>query len=187
MRSRYRFLTFVPLAMAAFAQDSVTTSLSGGVFSGFAHFGAVRAEHVMTVTGAPYSAEETFTLVQTLMDGTQITRASTMEKVFRDSAGRLRIERTAVPGRLARKQGFEVPVIVELTDPVEHVRYTLDTVNKVAHKQPLTVPLARSERVDSGHLTSCPIEHLATLAIWGPIRPGWMVFGLMSLELSEEC
>ena len=55
MQSRYRFLTFVPLAMAAFAQDSVTTSLSGGVFSGFAHFGAVRAEHVMTVTGAPYS------------------------------------------------------------------------------------------------------------------------------------
>jgi hypothetical protein len=140
MQSRYRFLTFVPLAMAAFAQDSVTTSLSGGVFSGFAHFGAVRAEHVMTVTGAPYSAEETFTLVQTLVDGTQITRASTTEKVFRDSAGRLRIERTAVPGRLARKQGVEVPVIVELTDPVEHVRYTLDTVNKVAHKQPLTVP-----------------------------------------------
>jgi hypothetical protein len=26
-------------------------------------------------------------------------------------------------------------VIVEITDPVERVKYTLDTVNKVAHKQ----------------------------------------------------
>jgi len=123
------------LAMGAFAQDSAHTSVSGGVFSGSAHFSAAPPElYGQTVAGAPYSAEEISSMVQTLADGTHITRTSLTRKLYRDSAGRTRTERS-LGGPVTRKQSVDVPVIVEITDPVEHVKYTLDTVNKVAHKQ----------------------------------------------------
>jgi hypothetical protein len=123
------------LAMGAFAQDSAHTSVSAGVFSGSAHFSAAPLElHGQPAAGAPYSAEEISSMVQTLADGTHITRTGPTRKLCRDSAGRTRTERPLV-GSVAGKQSVDVPVIVEITDPVEHVKYTLDTVNKVAHKQ----------------------------------------------------
>src|SRR5262249_13726535 len=47
------------------------------------------------VRGAPYSAEATTTMTQTLADGTRIER-TTYTKVFRDSEGRLRREQTVL-------------------------------------------------------------------------------------------
>jgi hypothetical protein len=123
------------LAMAAFAQDSVQTGVNAGVFSGSAHFGAAPpAQRSQAVAGAPYSAEEIGTTVQTLADGTRITRENSTRKLYRDSAGRTRTERPLL-GAVARRQKAEAPVIIEIIDPVEHVKYTLDSVNKVAHKQ----------------------------------------------------
>jgi len=135
MQNRHAIIALTPfLAMAAFAQDSVQVTAGSGIFSGSAHFRAASAFQPQVVTGAPYSAEETSSRVQTLADGTHITHESSSRKLFRDSAGRTRTERS-LWGAVARKQKSDVPVIVEITDPVEHVNYTLDTVNKVAHKQ----------------------------------------------------
>ena len=138
MHIRYTLLAIPFLAMAAFGQDSVDTRTSTGTFSGTALFSEPPARQIRPVTGAPYSAEETFTLVQTLADGTHITKLNTTRKMYRDSEGRTRIERAIVNNRIAQRVSAEVPVIVEITDPVEHVQYTLDPVNKVAHKQTLT-------------------------------------------------
>lgn len=138
MQHRYALLGLIPfLGMAAVAQDTVYTSVSSGVYSGSAHFGAPPPE-VQAVAGAPYSAEETLTMIQTLADGTHLTRLSSTRKLYRDAAGRTRTERS-LPGA-SRKQKADVPVIVEITDPVEHVRYTFDSVNQVAHKQALAAP-----------------------------------------------
>lgn len=137
MPNRYMlFGSILFLAIAAFAQDSVSTTSGAGAFSGQAHFGAPPPSLGKPVTGAPYSADETNERVQTLADGTHITDLMSSTKVYRDSSGRTRTERSLMPGRIARRHAIEnIPVIVEITDPVEHVRYTLDTVNKVAHKQ----------------------------------------------------
>jgi len=124
--------------MATYAQDMVRTRTVSGVLSGSAHFGP--APPVLdSVTGAPYSAEETDTTVQTLVDGTHITRENRTRKVYRDSAGRTRTERPLMAA-VARRQKTDVPVIIEILDPVEHVKYTLDTINKVAHKQTVAAP-----------------------------------------------
>ena len=132
MQNRHVIFGLLLIAIAAFAQDSGHTSVNAGVFSGSVHFSAPPPE-LHGQTGAPYSAEETYTSVQTLADGTHITRESSSRKLYRDSAGRTRTERPLVIA--SRHQKVDVPMIVEITDPVERVRYTLDTVNKVAHKQ----------------------------------------------------
>jgi hypothetical protein len=136
MQSRFEILgLFLFLGAAVFAQDAI--SVGPGSFTGSVHFSVPPPiERAQVVAGLPYSADETETTVQTLADGTHITRANSTRKLYRDSAGRTRIERPAVQfppgGRHAA-----VPVVIEITDPVEHVKYTLDTVNKIAHKQSL--------------------------------------------------
>jgi hypothetical protein len=136
MQFRHARLGLLLITTAAFAQDSVHTSVASGSFSGSAHFSAPQDLHEQVVAGAPYSAEENFTMIQTLADGTHITRTKSTRKLYRDSAGRTRTERALMQAPPSwRKTGAEVPVVVEITDPVEHVKYTLDTVNKIAHKQ----------------------------------------------------
>jgi len=71
--------------------------------------------YVNTVTGQPYSGDETRETVQM-----RIT------KVYRDSAGRTRTE-SAVP------VGAGGLRFVEIYDVVAHVRYVLDPQNKIAH------------------------------------------------------
>jgi len=144
MLRRNILLALIPLlATAAFAQDSLTTSANGGVVSGSAHFSAPPPGQV--VAGAPYSAEETNTKVQTLADGTHITHAGPIRKLYRDSAGRTRTEG---------------PVTVEITDPVAHVKYTLDTVRKVAHRQTIGAPraqMATRHAPAPGTTIACPV------------------------------
>ena len=163
MQSRHVLLgSILVLAMGAFAQDSSHSSVSGGVFSGSAHFSAAPLElHGQTVAGAPYSAEEISSMVQTLADGTHITRTIPTHKVYRDSAGRTRTERS-LGATVERKQSVDVPVVVEITDPVEHVKYTLDTVNKVAHKQAAARTALRAAPAGPGAPTTaravpCPV------------------------------
>lgn len=124
------------LAVAAFGQDTVhTMSMSTGAIS----WSAVGGIGGPVVTGAPYSAEEINETVQTLSDGTHITHKSTT-KMYRDSEGRTRTERSmAAPGANAA----EGPVIIEISDPVAHVHYMLNTTNKTAHKQTVAPPESR--------------------------------------------
>ena len=89
------------------------------------------------VTAAPYSGEEILTTLQILPDGTKITRARSMRKVYRDWAGRTREEQPLGPPAPSREgppaPGYAVALVI-ITDPVEGARYLLDPVNRVAHR-----------------------------------------------------
>lgn len=77
-----------------------------------------------TVKNAPYSAEVTTEKTQNLADGNQITkRTSTM--TYRDSAGRTRQETRDSNGSIKA---------IQIHDPVEGTRLTLQPSTKTAHK-----------------------------------------------------
>ena len=115
-----------------------TASANGqGGGSAVITFGAVRFGPPV-VSGAPYSGEQVSEIDQVLVDGTRITRKNEPQKMFRDFAGRTRVERFAFP----KPVGVPVNtltdiVVVEIYDPILGMRYTLDTVNHVAHRQKL--------------------------------------------------
>jgi hypothetical protein len=89
------------------------------------------------VVGAPYSAEQIQEHLQTLNDGTHISQTQMHTKMYRDSQGRTRTERPLMMA-LANRQ--DSPTVVEITDPVAGVHYTLDTQNKVAHRVAIEAP-----------------------------------------------
>jgi len=157
MKTRIESFAIAALfAVCSLAQTSVSTSSGPNGFIGTAHFGE-RSFDVRPITGAPYSGEEVSETVQTLADGTHITRTNPATKVYRDSLGRTRTERQmfrapAIPGASA----VDSPIIVEITDPVAHARYTLDTQNKVAHRQELSIAGVRPP-VIAGAITRTPI------------------------------
>jgi hypothetical protein len=91
------------------------------------------------VAGAPYSAEQVTEHVQTLADGTHITQPVQTRKLYRDSQGRTRTERSAPlpPGLLGTETA--VPVFIEISDPAAGVRYSLETQRHTAHRIPMPV------------------------------------------------
>jgi len=126
----YRLLSFLTLlAVAVLGQDTVRTEVHSTTRGWFVRAAGGRP----VVTGAPYSADEVNENVQTLADGTHITHTST-SKVYRDSAGRTRTERTIGP---PGTDGADAPTIIEIDDPVAHVHYTVTTVDKIARKRSL--------------------------------------------------
>lgn len=99
-----------------------------------------------TVAGAPYSGEQVFESVQVLADGTRITRKSggQNQKMYRDFAGRIRIDRALFPAAaMSGNSAARDAVVSEIYDPIASFRYTLDSINHVAHRQklqPVTPP-----------------------------------------------
>ena len=107
------------LAVGAFGQTSL-------------HFEGPPRHSVPPTTGAPYSGERVREIVQTLADGSHVTREMPSTKVYRDSQGRTRTE-TRMLARPARPgQSATVLPIVDISDPVARVRYVLDVQNKIA-------------------------------------------------------
>lgn len=94
-------------------------------------------------TGAPYSAEITTDVVQSLADGNRIERHTT-SSVARDGQGRVRREQqlTAIGNILPQVDGR----IITILDPVGQVHYSLDPARKTAMRSPL--PLVR--RTEAG-------------------------------------
>ena len=129
--------------LAGFGQDA-------GGFRGSMHFG-IYPRHASPVTGQPYCGEVVTSRVQTLADGTHLTSGSQTTKVCRDSMARTRNDRTGTPG---------VPPIIEMTDPVAHVWYVLDTQAKVAHKLAMLPP----ERPARAARTQLPLNTFAAPA-----------------------
>ena len=105
---------------------------------------------VPVVTGASYSGEQVSESVQILADGTRITRkmSGQNQKMYRDFAGRTRIERPMFPGfPAAAPNPFRDAIVAVIYDPVAGFRYTLDSVNHVAHRQkvqPMAQPVSRN-------------------------------------------
>jgi hypothetical protein len=91
------------------------------------------------VTGAPFSGVRESESTQTLADGTHISRKMMLQKIWRDSDGRMRTER---PMMMALHASEDSPVIIEITDPIAGYRYTLDTQGKVAHRVAIAPPPA---------------------------------------------
>jgi hypothetical protein len=168
MSSRLAALALAALFSAgAFGQDSISATSRSKGFRGTAHFGAQPPFGIAPITGAPYSGEEVGEMVQTLADGTHITRTMPATKVYRDSAGRTRTERPMfwAPAGMD-SEAPAAPILVEITDPVAQVKYFLDPQNKVAHRQGLVAPGAQPAN------TGLAIYRAAGDAPRGAIIPG---------------
>jgi hypothetical protein len=132
---------FLLAASVAFGQSERSGVLGGVVGAPQVRDAAGRASGVVSlpaqrfippaVAGAPYSAEQIQEHVQTLNDGTHITQTQMRTKMYRDSAGRTRTER---PLMMALPNGADSPTVIEITDAIAGVRYTLDSQNKIAHR-----------------------------------------------------
>jgi hypothetical protein len=85
------------------------------------------------VTGAPYSATETVSTVQTLANGNTITHKN-VTQVYRDSQGRMRTETTITPPPESGKSAFTEIVI---SDPVSGNRYMLNSSTMTAIQMPM--------------------------------------------------
>jgi len=121
-----------PVLVPPAAGGAVVTANAGGVaMMGFSFsLGSGK-----TVTGAPFSAQEVTTSVQSLSDGNQITRNNTVQ-IYRDSAGRVRREMTLSMIGPWSVSGKPQQIIV-IQDPVNEVHYFLDPSKKIAYKMPI--------------------------------------------------
>jgi len=136
-----RFSAFLSCALLlstfALCQPATSGTSRPGSFTSSMVFGGPLVG-LSPVPGAPYSAEEHSEITQTLADGTHINRTMPMMKIYRDSMGRTRIERYAFQGVLAADAETSAgPTIIEIADPVAHVRYIFNSDEKVAHRQKL--------------------------------------------------
>ena len=111
--------------------------------------GAQTAEFLATdaisgriVRGAPFSADGTTSMTQTLADGTRIERI-VPSKFFRDSAGRVRREQTML-GLGALSRSADSPYAITIADPLEEVSYALNPVERVARRTHMPRPAIHS-------------------------------------------
>jgi hypothetical protein len=90
------------------------------------------------ITGAPYYAEEVDDHVQTLADGTHISISQPGVKTYRDSMGRTRTERHPFTHQMEPSENTSnEPTVIEINDPVAHVKYVFSLDEPVAHRQKL--------------------------------------------------
>lgn len=87
------------------------------------------------VTGAPFSADATTIVVQTLGDGTRIEQRSTA-KFYRDGTGRVRREQTIIGLDALNPSAQERTVITFDSTPGDPMPYLLDPNNKTARQMP---------------------------------------------------
>jgi hypothetical protein len=138
------------LSSAAFGQGLIAFSGGGGGTPDGRYQGTATFRPPMpsprVLTNAPYSGQQVHTTVQTLADGTHITSPpmATMgpvPKTWRDSQGRVRMERSMLLGNNNLRN---VPTLVQIDDPVSGYAYVMDDVNRVAHRIALTPSSQRS-------------------------------------------
>ena len=97
------------------------------------------------VTGAPYSATETVSTVQTLANGNTITHQN-VTQVFRDSQGRTRTETAITPPPGSSRNPFTEIVIA---DPVSGNRYILNSATLTAMQLPFPKPRTETTSADA--------------------------------------
>jgi hypothetical protein len=134
----------VPLVVAGFCSSAAILlgqTVSSGVFlaqvpadtvGAIAFSGSIGT--MLGVTGAPFSGTRESETSQTLADGTHIARKVMLEKIWRDSEGRMRTEHSLIFNPLTQPPH----TIIWISDPVAGYRYTLDPQNKVAHRMALS-------------------------------------------------
>jgi hypothetical protein len=159
---------------------------------GSARFAAARP--FSATPGAPYSAEAVAEQVQTLADGTHITRKQPITKVYRDSLGRTRTES---PFRGGAGGNCASGTVIEISDPIAGIKYTyaLDTIDKVAHRQqmPPYIPQAKQAPAPSAAVTSeksAPVyrdaEKLGTRTIEGVLAEGVLSTRILPVDSEDN-
>jgi hypothetical protein len=108
--------------------------------------------------GAPYSGQQVDVNVQTLADGSTISNATGFQqKAWRDSQGRVRVERSVIAGRGSSRLK-NVPILVSIQDPVAGFAYILDDQTRVVHRIPLATVASRVQASVSGNLGTQVID-----------------------------
>lgn len=131
MKKRLLFAFAVVGALALVAQPPGGRGPRGGLGPGFVPQPRLMIAGPASrtpVTGAPYSAVETTQFEQTLAGGNQISRQEDV-KVFRDSQGRVRTERT-----FTRQGSTMSRTMISIFDPVAGYSYLLDPSKSTAVK-----------------------------------------------------
>lgn len=136
MRQTYLSTVLVLLALAPLAQAQQSGSL---VVSGSDSLEVMllrtsassRCGEACIVRGMPYSAERVTESVQRLTDGNRIVQRS-VEKIYRDSDGRTRVE--------SEWQGKQ---LVQIQDPVQGMSYRLYPETKAGVRMAIAAPPAR--------------------------------------------
>lgn len=118
-------LPVMVFSVAAWSQNSAVLATGGGTTIVSVGPGQVLSREAQNV--APYSATRETETIQTLSDGTHITRKTRMQ-FYRDSQGRTRQEMFDVNA----PEGVPQPVNISIFDPVEGVQYNLNTRNHTA-------------------------------------------------------
>jgi hypothetical protein len=171
--------TRVPLLLAslcsftatAFAQTNSAVALQQPAASATSSFGC-RASFgppmPLTPSGpaAPYSAVQESSTVQTLADGTHITRKPTSEKIYRDTEGRTRTEHVFCHG-----PGGTEPTVIEIRDPVAGYSYILDEQNQIAHRFAIEVPPRMESTVHTANIVPAQAASSPAVSSQEPARP----------------
>jgi hypothetical protein len=119
------FICIVGLAAGAYAQAGRGPFGPG---PGVRLLGAQAGRPGQVVKGAPYSADVTTEITQTLADGNKI-RQTTSERVYRDSEGRTRRE-PSLANLGSAAPGGSAPQVAFIDDPVAGASYALDLPNR---------------------------------------------------------
>ncbi len=104
------------------------------------------------VAGAPYSGEEHHVRTRMLEDGTRITENWPVQRKYRDTQGRTRVDRPL----LTSPDAPEVPRIVEIDDPSSGDEYILEPLHKIAHRFRLPPLLPSSDPPEAPTVVAPP-------------------------------
>ena len=132
------------------------------------------------VVGEPYSLTREYETVQTLADGTHVTRKSAPTKSYRDSQGRTREEHYTNPSPDGTRPSTLINVMIR--DPIAGTMYSLNVsahtaiqiapVARPLPSQPVTANMAPPTppvKQEAPHVT---LEHLGTQTIEGVLVEG---------------
>ena len=104
------------------------------------------------VAGAPFAAEEAVAGFSLAADGRRLDRPESRRNLYRDSAGRTRVEQ-----RLSlAPDASERPLLVEITDGVAGYYYALDLDRRVAHRTAIPRPGAAPRQADEPPVAVSP-------------------------------
>ena len=109
------------------------------------------------VKGAPYTADGSTEVTQSLPDGNKIHQLSS-EKVYRDSEGRTRRETSLTA--LGSTASANAPQLAFIDDPVAGVSFALDLTNRTATKMPFRQPPPGNRPPPPGPFSRRSVENL---------------------------
>jgi hypothetical protein len=171
------------LSLPAFGQGLIAFSGNGGGapdggFQGTATF-RLPLMSSPKVINAPYAGQQVHETVQTLADGTHITRQmmGPVSMTYRDSQGRVRMEQPFGGGSGVLKNA---PTLVQITDPVSGYAYIMDDVNRVAHRVALPPAGQRQSAALGRRLNTVPTTATAAATAAGGGGGGSVRMGVFS-------